>query len=834
MADGNSADQLELLEEALTDTTAGKLGALAADVDLSKEILREKAREESAEILAGVASAWERWRTAKRDLAVMRLDLPGSAPGRAWRGMRLSIGQVDPRDFLGATIVSALVVGLFAGLTIGASTFSAVASRTLVAAAIPIGLALLLRLFVALLPPRPTESQLRLASTEAVGAERTYRARLADAVSAWVRSRINVSEGLTYGTVLRFKDSSGLGEVDDPSHEIPTEARDRLSRLIDRMPGGAIGLAGTRGAGKSTLMRSICGGADTDKEVLGVVVDAPVQYDSREFILHLFAKLCGAVIGPDRTAALRGWRRPFDLVGRTSGGRVGYHPAVGLVVGLTGAWLVLSSIDASFGGISGSLIVGSLLLLLGYVLGMNSVIRDGERIRQMLGRGDRRAPVGDGEEDVADIADIAEQRLRQIWFQQSFSSGWSGSLKIPVGLEGGVSASAELSEQQLSLPDIVDLLREFLELVSGDREVRIGIDELDKMADDDAQQFLNEIKAIFRVPKCFFFVSISEDAMSMFERRGLPIRDVFDSSFDAVQHVPHLQFDDSKALLDRRIVDLPVSFAALLHCMSSGLPRDLIRTARDLVALPVETTLDDAAKILVDRALSAKTTATKVQARRLAFGGHVTMLVRWLELLAAANCEPRVLLDVCRDSELRYRQELAALPSSEYLREDEGQLQDMATQVVAFAYYAATLLQIFEGMDDPPSIDAVLNPDGDAGMGSPRWTVLRRPARSLPSTSTPPGKCSRGCATTSGLGPSPIRAFTWTTPTPSPRRECRECQAPRLAARRSQRSCVPAKSRGRSRRWSCSSTSFTCSRSASSRTICSSTSTPAACSRRWC
>ena len=60
-------------------------------------------------------------------------------------------------------------------------------------------------------------------------------------------------------------------------------------------------------------------------------------------------------------------------------------------------------------------------------------------------------------------------------FQQSFSSGWSGALKLPVGVEGGVSASAELSEQQLSYPDIVALLKEFLAKAAEHSEVRIPV-----------------------------------------------------------------------------------------------------------------------------------------------------------------------------------------------------------------------------------------------------------------------------------------------------------------------------------------------------------------------
>ena len=41
---------------------------------------------------------------------------------------------------------------------------------------------------------------------------------------------------------------------------------------------------------------------------------------------------------------------------------------------------------------------------------------------------------------------------------------------------------------------------------------------------EDAQQFLNEIKVLFGIEHCFYLLSVSESAMSSFERPGLPFR----------------------------------------------------------------------------------------------------------------------------------------------------------------------------------------------------------------------------------------------------------------------------------------------------------------------
>jgi len=70
------------------------------------------------------------------------------------------------------------------------------------------------------------------------------------------------------------------------------------------MPGGSIGVSGPRGAGKTTLLQHFCSPeyAARDKAPaapIRVLLSAPVRYDPREFVLHLFASVCHGVVGPD-------------------------------------------------------------------------------------------------------------------------------------------------------------------------------------------------------------------------------------------------------------------------------------------------------------------------------------------------------------------------------------------------------------------------------------------------------------------------------------------------------------------------------------------------------
>jgi hypothetical protein len=135
-----------------------------------------------------------------------------------------------------------------------------------------------------------------------------------------LRQRLNIEDERAFSTELSITDFSGLAEVDDLKREVPTEAKRRLLEKMKRMPGGTVGLAGTRGAGKTTLMRSVCAEPSTrDKPEppLALVVDAPVRYDARDFILYLFARICAEVIGREKVRQMRGSDRPFGFPAAT-------------------------------------------------------------------------------------------------------------------------------------------------------------------------------------------------------------------------------------------------------------------------------------------------------------------------------------------------------------------------------------------------------------------------------------------------------------------------------------------------------------------------------------
>ncbi|WP_189252336.1 P-loop NTPase fold protein [Lentzea flava] len=113
-----------------------------------------------------------------------------------------------------------------------------------------------------------------------------------------LRAEVN-SVDVTRGTTLPFTDSKGLfGGTPLVAHQ-RTLAGERLAELVRSVNGGSFALAGPRGVGKTNLLRAFCAGTyavPDQPEDLTVLASAPVEYVPREFLLHLYAEICRAVI----------------------------------------------------------------------------------------------------------------------------------------------------------------------------------------------------------------------------------------------------------------------------------------------------------------------------------------------------------------------------------------------------------------------------------------------------------------------------------------------------------------------------------------------------------
>jgi hypothetical protein len=504
-----------------------------------------------------------------------------------------------------------------------------------------------------------------------------------------LRGWLDAQTSPKFGITLKLRDTRDLLMPPGQGPTVATDAVRACTREINRGMPAAIGIAGTRGAGKTTIINRAVRNELTDPKrdpVLGVHTTAPVRYDARDFVLHLHASTCRAVL--DELAGVRGafgsdsfrlWHRRFRFHRLRSGVVRWLLAAVAVTVVAAGA-VMIALVTWGGRGDDAREIVGRAI---GYVNGL--VAQPGEvlkatplpafaaagivalgllalwislksLVRPLLGclyltvvalvefaRADR--------SNAAEVAlkAVARQHLRRIRFLQTRTSGWSGKLAGVSGFELLPTRSTANAEQPLTYPEVVQRLREFLEL-TGDILVTvtgrlsalvIAIDELDKIADpDEAHNFLNDVKSIWGVRHCIYLVSVSEDALAAFERRGMPARDAIDSAFTSMVRVDPFTLAESQRWLAHRALGIPKPFVWLCHCLSGGLPRDLSRVAIMMHDLSgTHTMLGDFTRAIIAADLDVKRQAYIHAARELTDLDDASNLISFLLTVSVAQCE---------------------------------------------------------------------------------------------------------------------------------------------------------------------------------------------------
>ena len=531
-------------------------------------------------------------------------------------------------------------------------------------------------------------------------------------VMAAVRETIN-AELKSYDTRYRLYDRQGLEQLADHEREISTHATERLAASMATLASGSIGLSGARGAGKTALIYSFTEGPSTlpfPRSRRGFVVSAPVRYDAREFVLHLFARLCDEVLGEAGVADM--YRR------RTAGLQARHRRSAALALGIAGCVLLAAGgaiLLANQTAPHGPRQTGFVFIIIGGLV-VTAAMGLFQWAWLQRGRGRANKPTPEWQ---------AEENLDEIRYQQTMEAGWSGGIQLPLGLTLGAASEIGLERVVMTLPEVVDRFKRYAATLTANNYWVIGIDELDKMESEDAaRRFLNDIKGVFGVKGCYYLVSVSEDAMSSFERRGLPFRDVFDSSFDAIERIRYLTMEESQRVLARRVLGLPVPFQALCHCLSGGLPRDLIRVARELVEQERQQRIEQErqqrspeggssdgssqglAKLcsaLVRADLEGKVAAAIVAARGAAPAGDRDWLLAWLCADDSASVDPSRLRRRCAEM-VSWR---GLHRSDDREAECVSSARDIGLGLATFIYYASTVLEFFVDSLDQLTLETI-------------------------------------------------------------------------------------------------------------------------------
>lgn len=451
---------------------------------------------------------------------------------------------------------------------------------------------------------------------------------------------INSRTAEQFSVELRYRSENLSRTAGDLDLHQRTPAGAQLAEYFRTLHSGSFALSGPRGAGKTALMNAFCRGTynETPREDLVISVAAPVDYVPKDFMLHLYASLCGAVISyvkvqlPDVD----------EEVERTT------YPQL---------WF---------------------------------------RRRQR-----RTTPLSPGTELLL----LALRRQRWIRYLQTVQGEMSGKIGFS-GNEIAMKTAISNAEQAHTFPEIVAQLRKDLVTVAAAlgpaSRVIICVDELDRIQNADrAVGFVNEIKAIFRVPNCYCLVSVSEDALHDFELAAMGVRTAMDSAFDEVLWVDYLDMELARLLLGNYVVGLSQQYLAFAYVRSGGLARQLVRTARELIDRADRdpgSSMSTVVESLLYKDLRRTTEAVKGSLVNVSDRAAVAALVRALDTMPVVPTES-TLYD--------YAVTLAQCPVGEDVR-----ARDLRDTMTAQALYLSTLAGVFRDDLDEERMRTATNPGG--------------------------------------------------------------------------------------------------------------------------
>jgi hypothetical protein len=469
----------------------------------------------------------------------------------------------------------------------------------------------------------------------------------------------------------------GLRAVYHEDSQVRTLAVQRAESALARSDGASIAIAGPRGSGKSNLATQLC----RSESRFSVLVSAPTQYAPREFLLQLFQELCVKYIREQSGSAERtlGRTKAFIRYARGNLVLVVRCAAVLTLVGLLIWDLVSTSVARDVDRFPQALWLDKAAFY-AVILGLLIVLLVPKRLAH-----DRRRE--------AKLVTTAKHYLAELRAEQTNTAQVQSSIPILQATFSRASRSLPWT-----LPELVGRLREFLgdiaeaKLRTEGRRVLVCIDEVDRIGSaDEASKFLSEVKAIFGTPHCYFVVAVADELGIELSRRAITSRSFFDNVFDEIISIESMSFDMCRDLLTRRVLGFTDSFVWLSLVLSGGLPRDLIRVARRLVEMTVESEyelrLAGCAEQLVREEIYGAASGSRDQFAELLSGG------RWAAILEDLRVQIRVFDSGGQPSDLRPSlRELMKLldPSSLGI-----EVAPLATRLAALAFLDLTICDAF-------------------------------------------------------------------------------------------------------------------------------------------
>ena len=348
-----------------------------------------------------------------------------------------------------------------------------------------------------------------------------------------------------------------------PAEFCETPTWHRLARILTGN-GGAYGIYGPRGSGKSWLMLRAINQTDADGG-MGLWFPCPSNYDTSAFLSTLSDNLASMVerrfVRNDTRSLF--WRQAQPLLGVA-------------VVGLLLSQVITSALRGGLASASrffGDTLWGWIVLAVALALFGLMTVDQVRRARQ----------------PAAQLAREAISLRERIRYTTGLRAGSEVNVSGGTRITGSLKQTREksLDERPTTIASLVFDFRRLAQLIidTTRKPLVIGIDELDKIDDSqEARRLLRDIKGIFEISGVYFLVSVSAEAATALQLGALRGKglDEFNSSFYTVLELPSQSPDEIAAVLRGRGVHVDSEIATMLCLLSEGNWREMIRLAENL------------------------------------------------------------------------------------------------------------------------------------------------------------------------------------------------------------------------------------------------------------